>query len=167
MNEIHIRLLAPTDDLSELTRLLNRSYKKMADRGFSYLAASQDVEMTKKRIQEGKCFVATLENKIIGTICYYFPVRASAHKWYNQPFVASYGQFAVASEFQKQGVGNALIQFVEKLALQDGAMEISIDTAENATELVNYYKKKGYRFVDHAQWETANYRSVVLSKRLK
>jgi predicted N-acetyltransferase YhbS len=167
LSAIQIRLLEESDDLVELTKLLNHSYKKLADEGLRFLASHQDVEITKRRIEKGKCFVAVLNEKIIGTICYRSPSQASGHEWYNQPFVASCGQFAVDTELQKQGIGNKLIEFAEQLAIKDHATEIAIDTAEGADELRKYYEKRGYRFVAFAQWEVTNYRSVILSKKLE
>jgi GNAT superfamily N-acetyltransferase len=111
--------------------------------------------------------VLSENEKLIGTVCYYSPQKASGHPWYDKKNVASFGQFAVMPEYQRFGLGTKLIQFVEELALKDGAKEIAIDTAETANELINYYSKKGYRIVDEAKWEEVNYKSVILSKSLQ
>ena len=58
-----------------------------------------------------------------------------------------------------------LIEHVERLALKDGANEITIDTAEKSS-LVEFYSRLGYRFVAYAQWKETNYRSVLMSKKL-
>jgi hypothetical protein len=58
-----------------------------------------------------------------------------------------------------------LLRLVEERAQADGEF-IALDTAEPATHLIRYYEKRGYRFVQHQQWEKVNYRSVILSKRL-
>jgi hypothetical protein len=50
---------------------------------------------------------------------------------------------------------------------QDGAKVIGIDTAEEAIDSINYYKKHGYKFVTYAQWHMTNYRSVIMSKDLR
>ncbi len=162
---VSIRMLMSTDNLEELTQLLNIAYKKLADKGFKYLASRQDSQTTKRRVEKGQCFVAILDNKLVGAITYYSPDRASGHEWYDQNFVASYGQFAVDPQMQGLGLGGQLIKLVEDLATKDGAKEITIDTAEGA-DLVNFYSKKGYRFVAYAQWKQTNYRSVLLSKKL-
>jgi DNA-binding winged helix-turn-helix (wHTH) protein len=44
--------------------------------------------------------------------------------------------------------------------------ELALDTAETADDLIAFYTRRGYRFVDHVRWDAVNYRSVVLSKRL-
>ena len=42
-----------------------------------------------------------------------------------------------------------------------------MDTAEQATHLIELYKGLGYRHVDWVQWTGKVYRSVVLSKSLR
>ena len=164
---IQIRLFSEQDNIEELTKLLNKAYKPLSEKGFRYLGSYQDAAKTKERIESGECFVAVMDNIIIGTILYRSPTKAKGTEWTNQPFVASFGQFAVEPEFQQHGIGGKLITLVEERAKQDGAKEISLDTAEGATDLINYYSKKGYRFVGYTQWEITNYRSVLLSKNLE
>lgn len=167
LNKIKIRPYLGSDNLDELTRLLNAAYKKLADQGFRYLASHQDSKITKQRIEEGHCFVATLDDRIVGTVTFYSPQQNAGCDWYDQPFVAKYGQFAVEPELQGSGVGSKLIRYVEELAAKENAEEIAIDTAEGASELINYYNRRGYRFIEYAQWQETNYRSVILSKKLK
>lgn len=166
LSKIKIRPFVNEDDIEELTLLLNNAYKKLSDKGFKYLASHQDSSVTKDRIEKGQCFVVSHENKLIATITYYSPSQASGNEWYDQDFVASYGQFAVDSKFQNTGIGGKLIEFVEDLARSDNAKEIAVDTAEGAEELIAYYSKRDYKFVGHTQWKETNYRSVLLSKTL-
>ena len=166
LSEIEIRPLHAEDDLGNLTRLINTAYKKLAEQGFKYLGSYQDTETTQRRNKRGTCYVATLHGKIIGTILYYPPGNSGANEWYAQPFVAGYGQFAVEPYLQNAGIGSLLINYIEQLAIKDHATEFTIDTAEGATDLVDFYTKRGYRFVGYAQWNETNYRSVLLSKRL-
>jgi ribosomal protein S18 acetylase RimI-like enzyme len=113
LSKITIRPLRETDDLNEITLLLNRAYKFLADMGFKYLASHQEIETTKERIRRAKCFVAVLKEKpkkrIIGIICYYSPKNAYGCELYDRPEVAYFGQFGVEPEFQKSGIGNLLI----------------------------------------------------------
>jgi ribosomal protein S18 acetylase RimI-like enzyme len=59
------------------------------------------------------------------------------------------------------------MELVEDRARRTGADEIALDTAEEAGVLIAWYQRLGYRLVDTADWEITNYRSVVLSKRLR
>jgi GNAT superfamily N-acetyltransferase len=167
LSEIIIRPFNSSDSLEELTSLLHRSYKKLADQGFLFHATHQDVEVTRQRVENSECFVAVFDKELIATIAYRSPSRKSNHPYYGQSFVASYGQFAVDPRFQSIGLGSKLMELVELHATKDNAREIAIDTAEGASELIDYYQKRGYVFVTHTQWEVTNYRSVILAKRLK
>jgi GNAT superfamily N-acetyltransferase len=166
INTIEFRLLNKNEDLYELTALLNRSYKSLADLGFRYQASFQDVMITKKRVEKASCIVVFEEGKLIGTISYYSPSNARGNDWYDLEDVAYFGQFAVDPAYQGKGIGNELINRAEELALKDSAKELALDTAEGAKGLIEYYIKRGYREVGHIQWKEANYRSVLLSKRL-
>jgi predicted N-acetyltransferase YhbS len=118
LSTIIIRPLSRSDSLDELTELLHRSYKKLTDQGLCYLATHQKVKTTRKRIKKCRCYIALFEHKIVGTICYRPPKVKAHHEYYNQPFVASFGQFAVDPEFQNIGLGIKLIDLVGKCAIR-------------------------------------------------
>ena len=170
LSNIHIRLINDSDSLEKLTELLHTGYKSLADQGFRSLATHQDEATTKKRIEGKECYLVLNGAQMIGTICYRPPHPAAnesyGHPWYNQPFIASFGQFTVHPQFQNQGIGSRLIEFAERAAIRDKAIEISLDTPINNEQLRSYYAKRGYREVAQAQWKEVNYRSVLLSKKL-
>jgi GNAT superfamily N-acetyltransferase len=103
---------------------------------------------------------------MVATICYYSPQRTRGYPWYDREDVASFGQLAVEPTMRTSGIGSRLMELVEQMALRDGAAEIALDTAESAEDLIRFYGKRGYRFIDHVQWKMTNYRSVIMSKRL-
>jgi len=166
LSKINIRLINDTDSLDELTTLLHRAYKKLADLGFRFYATHQNVNVTKERVERAECYVGILDNKIIATIAYQAPSRDHYKGVYDKADIASFGQFAVEPELQDLGIGSKLIKLAEQLAIRDHAKEIAFDTAEGAVELISYYKKCGYEFVDYTQWDVTNYRSVIMSKKL-
>ena len=161
-----IRQLHEDDSIADLTALLHRAYKQLLDMGLRYLATHQSVEVTQRRIAEGCCFVAVMDRRVVGTVTYSFPSSWPGVPWFDQPGVASVGQFAVEPELQRQGIGSALIGHVEELASRDRATELSLNTAEGAAHLIAYYGKRGYRIVDYTDATMPNYRSVIMSKRL-
>jgi GNAT superfamily N-acetyltransferase len=162
-----LRQLQPTDSVSELTDLLHRAYASLAQAGLRFHAAWQDEEVTHRRIASGECWVAMLDGRIIGTATLRPPGRSRGTPWYERADVAVLGQFAVEPAFQRSGLGTALLKCLEARAQALGAKHVAMDTAEGASHLVRYYQRLGYAFVEHAQWEMANYRSVVLSKLLE
>lgn len=161
-----IRVLQPSDSLSELTTLLHNAYSRLASMGLRYMATHQSEAVTQERVEQGTCLVAELDGRICGTVLFRDPAGTQGCSWYDRFDVASLGQFAVDPEIQARGIGLQLLRKVEDLAIASGATELALDTAEPATHLVEWYKRLGYRLVGHAQWSHTNYRSVILSKRL-
>ncbi|MBA4078414.1 MAG: GNAT family N-acetyltransferase [Cyanobacteria bacterium PR.023] len=166
-----IALYDPTQDsLEEITNLLHQAYASLAARGFNYVAATQTTAITESRLTAGKGYIARLtgEAKIIGTVTYYTTARVAPDEpeYYKKRSVGHFGQFAVHPEMQKLGIGSRLVEFVESLARADGKEEMACDTAEGATDLIEYYTSKGYRLIEYHQWDKACYRSVILSKKL-
>lgn len=166
-SEIIIRPLKPSDSISEITKLLHLSYKKLAEMGFRYFATHQDDIETEKRLTRGYSYIAKLKKNIIGTVTLYFPIKESnGAKYYEVEGVANFGQFAVHPDLQAKGLGNYMLELIEEKAKLLGASELALDTSEGATHLIGYYKRRGYRFIEYVNWEVTNYRSVILSKTL-
>lgn len=161
-----IRELQPSDSIEELTLLLHRAYKQLADMGLRFLATHQDVETTRKRCNAGVCFVAEHEGRVIGTITYNPPGSDKGSPFMKLPGVAHVQQMGIEPSLQGNGIATALMKHVEEYARAQGAVELSLDTAEPATHLISWYERLGYRFIEHIQWDVTNYRSVVMSKRL-
>lgn len=167
MNNLIIRRFDPAiDSIEDLTLLLNRAYKILADMGLRFWATWQGPDVTAERIKDKHCFVAFLDGRLVGTITYSPPDKVGRSPWYDRPEVAGIGQFGVEPELQRSGIGLLMMKFIEEHARQDGADELALDTAEPATHLVGWYERLGYRFIEHVQWEQVNYRSVIMSKSL-
>lgn len=165
---IEFRLISSDDSIEELTQLLHKSYKVLADMGLKYLATAQDNSVTLKRAMSAyKCYIGIYKNKLAATISLYSPKPSDKSSWYNKDFVASLGQFAVAPELQKYGVGSKLMDIVEEEARRiNNVRELALDTAETAYHLIEFYKKRSYRYIETVKWDVTNYKSVVLSKSL-
>lgn len=166
LEQIKIRILQPDDSLEELTELLHRAYKQLADMGLKYLATYQPVETTAKRIKDGLCFVAELDKRVVATITYYPPGVAHAATKLALPDCAWLGQMGVEPPLQKYGIGLKLLNYAEDYAKVNKVQKIGLDTSEQAEHLIDWYKKLGYRFDQYMQWDVTNYRSVILIKEL-
>lgn len=154
------------DDLEELTRVLNLAYKQLDDLGFRYHATHQDSSVTRKRIEGAYCLAGFDNGKIVSTITYYKPGMKEGCHWYETEGVGVVGQFGVLPSYQSIGLGAHMLSLVETKAEGEDVREIALDTAEGADHLRKFYEKKGYRFIEYADWEVTNYRSVVMSKNL-
>lgn len=165
--EIIIRPYKPSDSISEITELLHKSYKQLADLGFRYLATHQDDHETEKRLIKGISYLALDGKKIISTVSLYHNNSESYNcNWYQKKNVAHFGQFGVLPEYQKEGIGNYMMDLIEAKAKELGETELALDTAEGAVHLINFYKRRGYRFIEYVDWDVTNYRSVIMSKKL-
>ena len=164
-----IREYRDSDPVIEITDLLHRAYKPLADAGWKYVASYQDDARTLRRIKTGKGFVLTEADKIVGTIVYYTTMhnRTDCPPIYNETGVGHFGQFAVEPFLQKQGLGSMLMNHVEQYALAEGDHTICFDTSEHAQHLIDYYKNRGYEFAAYHQWADTNYKSMVMKKALQ
>jgi len=165
-SNVETRLIRTDDDYAELTELLHRAYAALAARGMRFLASHQDEKKTRERISDGECYLAMQDGRMIGTIVWRSAQQTSGTPWYDRPDVSSFGQFAVEPALQNRGIGSRLLAIAEQRAAETGAAEIALDTAEPAHDLIRFYTRRGYRFIEYTQWKLANYRSVILSKRI-
>jgi predicted N-acetyltransferase YhbS len=163
--DITIRPFSKTDSISELTSLLHRAYKRLADMGLYFVATYISEEDMQGFIDRGECFVAVSGEKIIGTILLY-PMDKNTPEIYQRDDLVVFGKFAVEPEYQCKGIGGMLMDFIEKYVKEKGIKELALDTAEQAQHLIDYYSKRGFKQVDYYKWRTTNYRSVVMTKRL-
>lgn len=147
-----------------LTDLLHSAYAPLAKAGMRYWASYQTPAETLHRLQLGEAYIAFCQSNPVGTISLVGPKKENKSAWYKKDGVYTFHQFGVSPEFQGRGVGRALLDFVERRAAELGALELALDTSENAENLIRSYEKRGYRFVDQVQWDSTNYLSVVMSK---
>ncbi len=160
-----IRLIRPDDCITELTDLLHRAYGTLARRGMRFVASHQGEEVTRRRIARGECYVAVYEGRMVGTIAWRDARATGGSPWYDRPDVASAGQFAVEPALQARGIGSRLLAVAEQRTALSGAAELALDTAEPAHDLIRFYTKREYRFIEYITNSDVNYRSVVMSKR--
>lgn len=161
-----IRLFTEGDSLTELTTLLHASYAQLGAQGFNYTAVDQTEDITRERLEDGECYIALSEGRMLGTILFRDAEHAHGCPWYDRSDVSSFHQFGVLPDSQGQGIGGKLLTLVEAKAKETGAKEIACDTSEGAADLIHWYTRRGYRQVGHAQWEGKKYRSVLISKAL-
>ena len=164
--EIVYRYVQPEDDIHVITAMLHEAYAPLAARGMRFVATHQDATVTVKRIGRGDTIVAVESGAIVGIITLKDVSKTTGSPFYDRADVAGFGQFAVRPSHQHRGIGSTLLTLVEEVAREKGVVELGLDTAESAAELIALYQSKGYRFIEHLQWPETNYRSMLLAKRL-
>lgn len=164
-NNILIRRFTKDDSISELTALLHRAYKQLADMGLYFVATYISDEEAKLLIDRGECFIAELNGKIIGSILLYAKGKNNPPLYLRED-VSVFGKFAVEPEYQKSGIGDKLMKYIEDYVKSKGVKILALDTAEQAQHLIDYYSRRGYKFAGYHKWGMVNYRSVIMSKEL-
>ena len=161
-----IRPIAESDSILELTQLLHRAYARLGAMGLNYTAVDQSPDVTARRLGSGTCLVATEAGRLVGTILFHPTYASNDCDYFTRAGVGCIHQFAVEPGLQGGGLGRRLLEQAEALAREQGFREVAMDTAEQATHLVEFYARLGYAEVGTVQWPGKVYRSVVLSKPL-
>jgi GNAT superfamily N-acetyltransferase len=170
---VRVRLLTPEDPIPEITTLLHRAYAGQMAMGLAPLAGRQDDATTCRRCTSGECYLAVMpdaasarSDRIVGTILFHEVEDDKGPPWFQSKFVDSFSQFAVDPDVQGKGIGRLLLEKCERRAKEAGATELACSMAEPDRDLLQFYLKRGYRFIEHWQWPYTNYRSAILSKTL-
>jgi len=163
---LHLREFRESDSIVELTALLHLAYARLGAMGLNYTAVDQTPEITAERIRGGNCFVVADGARLLGTIVAQPTYAQNDCEYFTRPGVAAVHQFAVHPEHQGSGIGRMLLQRAEQWAKEAGFTELAMDTAEQATHLVELYTRLGYGHVGWVQRPGKVYRSIILSKSL-
>lgn len=130
----------------------------------NFTATDQTVEVTQERCAEGECWIA-VQDRILGTITW--SAEPDPHlEYYSRPGVAHFNQFAVDPSCTGRGLGDLLLSKAEARAKEAGFDILSLDTAEPAIGLIEYYLRRGYIKVGEHQWCGKSYRSIIMAKKL-
>lgn len=162
---------APMVEYEALTAMLHRAYRGQVELGLRPLAGRQTPEITVRRCRTGETFVARrlggqsdAAAPLIGMILFEEQEEVAFPAWFLRPDVAHFSLFAVDSEAQGLGIGARLLDAVDRRAAQLGFRELALSMAEPDTSLIAYYRRRGFRFVQHWRWPYTNYRSAILSR---
>ncbi|MFO0875385.1 MAG: GNAT family N-acetyltransferase [Phycisphaerales bacterium] len=168
---------APMAEYEALTAMLHRAYRAQVEMGLRPLAGRQSVDVTLRRCRAGETFVARSVNdgatepdgsgavsSPLGMILFEEQEEAAFPAWFLRPEVAHFSLLAVEPAMQGHGVGAALLRAVEARAAALGLRELALSMAEPDAPLLGYYRRRGFRFVQHWQWPYTNYRSAILSR---
>ncbi|MFE9255686.1 GNAT family N-acetyltransferase [Streptomyces sp. NPDC006879] len=160
-----VRRFAEDDSVEELTRLLHRAYADHAAAGRIFFASYQSLQDTANRLGKGECWVARRGDALVGTVTVAAP--HAVPEGYPAPATAgSFWQLAVDPSERGTGLGQRLMDLAEERIAALGSAQVVIDTSAKATELVGWYRRRGYVPVGTWRWDVTNYESVVLAKAL-
>jgi GNAT superfamily N-acetyltransferase len=163
--EFTIRRLEPSDSLTELTALLHAAYAKHLAAGLRFFASYQSAEDTRHRVSKGDCWIALDRGNVVGTVTIAMP-HIPPHGYPTRPGCGTFYQMAVLPSYTGRGLGSVLLRLAEQRIKALGGNGVVIDTSSLATELIEWYAKRGYNPIGLWQWGVTNYDSIVLFKDL-
>lgn len=161
---VSLRLHSEHDDIAAVTDLLHRAYEPLLREGIPFLAATQDDATTRSRVEGRECWLLERHGELLATVTFSPHHQTAGCPWFDRPGVASFGQLAVDPAFQRYGLGGRLLDLVEARAAATGASDLALATAEQASDLIAWYARRGYHVVDHAHFDPASYRRVIANK---
>jgi GNAT superfamily N-acetyltransferase len=161
-----IRSLRIDDDLGDITEMLHRAYAALGARGLRYNATHQSPEVTARRLVRGYPILAENDGRIVGTLTVYRPDPNHTAMVYRDAETYHFGQFGVDPEFRGRGLGRALHSKAIDYAGGQGARFMALDTAAPATELIALYERWGYRICERISWDSTNYESVLMRRKI-
>lgn len=165
---LDLRPYAPSD-AAALTDLLHRSYAGLEARGLNFTAATQDVELTRRRAAAGPTWVIADRGAPVATLTLSLPpatflqdltaeAAAPGRAWLNQ--------MAVAPGHRGRGHARRLRDAALDHAATHGVTAVGVDTAEPAADLLDLYRRWGFAERDVIRWPGKTYDSVVLVREL-
>jgi ribosomal protein S18 acetylase RimI-like enzyme len=167
MGKIKIEVLEDNFPYEEITELLHASYREHLEAGRKYLAATQTVEDTKRRLDGRICIVCyDGEGKLVGTLAAKIIKKGpdSKRKWYEDDNYFYIEQMAVHPDYRDANIMSMMALRAMKNKEVRKADSWMSDTSMLATELVRSYVGLGFQIVDMVSWESTNYYSYVFRK---
>ncbi|TRZ77536.1 N-acetyltransferase [bacterium] len=150
---IHIRK-AEIKDLQEIVVITQEAYNAPKNKAGLVTNAGKFSELLED-FQQGKIktLVATLDQKIIGSIRYNFPDSESLY----------FSKLAVKKEYRNRGIGTQIIKYIESIAKEKKCKKILLDCMFEKG-LVPYYENLGYK-IDNIK-KHQDHHDVDMSKKL-
>ena len=167
MSKMRVEVLTENFPYEDITELLHASYKEHLDAGRNYLAATQTVEDTKRRLEGKMCALCYDENdRLVGSIAGKLVKKepGAQRKWYEDDSFIYIDQMAVRPECRKDNILAIMTLKLMRNKLVRSVDSWMSDTSVKADGLVKAYVGLGFQIVDLVSWDTTNYYSYVFRK---
>jgi GNAT superfamily N-acetyltransferase len=118
-------------------------------------AHQETIETVQRKLMSGAAALALVDGRPAGFA--FFEPRGD---------LVYFGRLSVLPEFRNQGIGGALLKYVEQRAKDNGAAGVTLGVRLQLPHLVRRYERLGYRmtrYMTHAGYDTPTY--VFMEKR--
>lgn len=145
--------------------LLWRANQQNREKGFHLKTAELNGQQIEERIgKDGKCFIAFLGEKPVGTLSVRFVQRDN--RWYASGIIADYILAGVLPEYQGLHINSMLAEKVFDYVKEKGVEVVELDTATENKHAISIYEHQGFKKVSYTVMQDADHYSVIMVKWL-
>lgn len=150
------------DDIHDLLWAANQVHR---ENGFTLNTAELSGEELQQRIGEnGKCFVALDDDKLVATGAYRL---GRINTWYYQGVLPEYMLVGVLPEYQGKGINGKLAKHLFESVAEAGYPAVMLCATENNTHAIQIYRHQGFREVDYRVFRHLSRNAVLMVKWLQ
>ncbi len=143
----------------EITAILHQAHATRRAQGLVYKASYQDTAETIKRVGNGICLVAFIDDKPVATTTLKFIERKAWYCGHKSGFAT---QTAVLPDYMGMGVASKLHKLRMKICQAHGASELIADTSIYADDIISWWLRMGAQIVGWDSFTGTNYYSVIM-----
>jgi ribosomal protein S18 acetylase RimI-like enzyme len=149
---------ANIEDVPKVVEVLEKSFWEFKDlyTAPALRATAADRENILKRMQEGPIWIASLKNKIVGTI--------SATFKEDDLYIRGMAVIPAARDLK---IGCKLLKYAEKYALKNGCRRIFLHTTRFLNKAIRLYKYNGYKQIKKSPHDYYGTPVYTMEKTLK
>ena len=130
------------DDIHDL---IWKAHAQNRSKGIIMANPSLPGEEIRKRIDNGKMYVAVLEKKVVGTLAL---IIKNGIRWYNKGTFGYLCFGAVDPDLSGKGIYRSLYKVAEQAAKDMGVTVLTRDTNENNARMLKITRQEGYYYVE-------------------
>ena len=143
-----IVVMEKPDDITfkDISELLQKAHEQHRKNGIVMRVPSLSPDELEKWVgDKGKCYVALLDGKLVGTSS--IMIR-KLNRWYHKGDVTEVTMVGVLPEYRGMHIATMLNEALEKEIIRSGNTAIYSDTAEENISRIRMTEKDGYTLVD-------------------
>lgn len=147
----------------EIAALLHDAHRSTLEKGMHYSIVDQNGDDVKRRIGNGKIFVALIDGNVLAGVTA-VSLNTCSNIWYIQgkPY-AEIKLIGVKTQYKKMGLMDQLQHAAVDFAFQHVDV-LTVHTAHQNTIVLNYFRQRGWKPVDFSSSKLTNFYSVFLAK---
>jgi ribosomal protein S18 acetylase RimI-like enzyme len=148
---------ATIEDAATLLRLMHSAFEEYVGHLVPPSAAHDEtVQTIRERLTRGSAVMAFIDDEPAGFAFYH---RQDSHLYFSR--------LSVLPKYRLRGVGRALVDFVEKRAIESGSEGVRLGVRVQLPHLKDWYERLGYtvtKYVAHDGHTTPTY--LLMEKRV-